>query len=144
MIHEFDRFLIIEMMSDAYLAMEGVHKELTFLSEEMESAILNAETDEEDDIEFDVVPYLEKVKELENRKFDAMVALESAVEALPVELQEYDFKDDIEYKSMHDGIYMFLETFEVYARSIIETCLFFDYDLTIKWADDNGYFSEGE
>lgn len=144
MIDDFDRFLIIEMMQDAYQEMDDVNNKLVFAVQHLEGELLNAEDTEDDEYDLDVVEYLDKVKDLEDRKYSCMLQLERAVEALPVELQEYDFKDDIEYKSLHDGLYVFLESFTQYARSIIETCLFFDYDLTMKWANDNGYFDEGE
>ncbi len=142
--NEFERFIIVETMGDHYQDMEAVLKKVKDLTEELETEVLKAEGTDDDELDFEVLDFLNRLTELEDEKDYSMEELARKVLAMTPEMQEYDFKDDAEYRVFHDGIYQFLHEFIVYASSIIEVCLFLDNETTVAWALENGYFDDLE
>src|SRR5574343_423678 len=142
--NEFERFLIVDTMSTAYQGLEKVVNKLIQLNVDLETELMESDEEFVDDIDIDVIEYLSRILDLENERDDVMQVLSDSVLAMPQDMQEYDFKDDIEYKSLHDGVYKFIHDFVAYSSAIIEVCLFIDEQTTAEWALENGLLDEEE
>lgn len=142
--NDFERSIIIDTMADHYQQMEAIVEKLKQVATDLETEVLKAEGTDDDELDFEVLHFLDKVTALEDEKDKSMQSLEDQVIAMPQDMQEYDFKEDMEYRVFHDGLYQFIHEFLVYASSIIEVCLFLDNSVTVQWALENGYFDDLE
>lgn len=141
---DFERSIMIDTMGEHYQEMESIVNKLIQVSIDLEEEVLKAEGTDDDDLEFEVLDFLNQLVTLEDEKDASMLSLGEKVKSMPKDMQEFDFKDDIEYRVFHDGLYKFIHEFILYATTIIEVCLFLDNETTVRWALENGYFDDEE
>ncbi len=134
--NDIQRMVIVETMKEA----EDKISEITALMLELGFEVFDRE--EQEDV--DVIPYLDRMKEIHAKGDVILEDLEQEVMNMPEDMQEWDFTGDKEYIGYHEGIYAHLNIILATVEEVIETCVILDYETTLKWAYENDMIADEE